>query len=37
MSEDNNEEYFRTLITQPPHSNYNIVSVQAQIGASITN
>ena len=23
MSEDNNEEYFCTLITQPPHSNYN--------------
>ena len=23
MDEDNNEEYFRTLITQPPHSDYN--------------
>ena len=23
MEEDNNEEYFRTLITQPPQSQYN--------------
>ena len=23
MSEDNNDEYFRTLITKPPHLNYN--------------
>ena len=23
MSEDNNDEYFRTLITKPQHSNYN--------------
>ena len=23
MDEDNNEEYFRTLITQPPQSHYN--------------
>jgi len=23
MDEDNNEEYFRTLITQPPQSQYN--------------
>ena len=23
MDDDDNEEYFRTLITQPPHSNYN--------------
>ena len=23
MDEDDKEEYFRTLITQPPHSKYN--------------